>query len=154
MLTWIQRFLHCWNNRRTPPSQTTLIQAPKPPTTPKPPPLINLFEAEQRAFNCFQHLSDSSHSALKGIFKDTTPSGFLACGLQEKNILSFWDYCKTRLIENPDQEAEQLTELFNFFFQRYRLAYPNVQIQTVPLGERFNPIAHIRTPSSPVSGTV
>ncbi|MDQ7016618.1 MAG: hypothetical protein Q9N68_09620, partial [Gammaproteobacteria bacterium] len=112
------------------------------------------FGAEQHAFNRFQQLSDSSHTGLKGIFKDHSPSGFLACGLQEKNILSFWDYCKNRLIENPDQEAEQLTELFNFFFQRYLLAYPNTQIQNVPLGERFDPIAHIRTPRSPVSGNV
>ncbi|MDQ7074288.1 MAG: hypothetical protein Q9O24_03865 [Gammaproteobacteria bacterium] len=112
------------------------------------------FSAEQHAFEQFQQISEETQAALKGIFKDRSPSGFLACGLQEKNILSFWDYCKTRLIENPDDEAERLAALFAFFFQRYLLAYPNAQIQTVTVGERFDPLRHIRTPSSPVSGTV
>jgi len=127
----------------------------QPPSTPKPPPApVSPFAAEINAFAQFKTLKANTQSALAGIFKEPSAVGFIACGVQEKNLLSLWDYTKNRLMEQADAETAILVELFYFLFSRYRLAYPNYRLQEVTLGEAFDPEQHIRSSQSRASGAI
>jgi len=138
--------------QQAPPQPIPKASQPTPPPAPaeKPSPMA----AEIEAFEQFKRLKANTQSALSGIFKHPSTSTFIACGVQEKNVHSLWDYTKNRLIEQPDDETKILVELFLFFFSRYALAYPNYQLQDVTLGERFDPEQHIRSSQSLASGAI
>ena len=79
----------------------------------------NNFEKELTAYALYEGLSSSTKESLKGIFKDDSLKGFLACGLQEKNISSFWDYIKDELREEKNADIKNLKTIFYFFFEGY-----------------------------------
>jgi len=112
------------------------------------------FSADISSLQKFNQLGETTQTALQGIFKESSINGFIACGLQEKNLHSLWDYTKNRLMEQPDDETDILVTLFLFFFSRYRLAYPQFQLQEVTEGERFDPEQHIRSSQSLASGAI
>jgi len=112
------------------------------------------FSDDIQAVQSFSQLAENTRTALQGIFKSSSMKGFIACGVQEKNLHSLWDYTKNRLMERADAETAILVELFLFFFSRYRLAYPNYQLQEVPPGELFDPEQHIRSSQSRASGVI
>jgi len=112
------------------------------------------FSADISSLQKFNQLGETTQTALQGIFKESSINGFIACGLQEKNLHSLWDYTKNRLMEQPDDETDILVTLFLFFFSRYRLAYPQFQLQEVTEGERFDPEQHIRSSQSLPSGAI
>jgi len=112
------------------------------------------FEEQLKVYDLYQNLSDTTKSSLKGIFKDDSLSGFFACGVQEKNIDSFWEYTKNELIEDKNSDIESLIVIFNFLFKKYLMAYPMYQIQEVQEGESFNTDKHIKDSHSSVSGSI
>jgi len=112
------------------------------------------FSDDIQAVQSFSQLAENTRTALQGIFKSSSMKGFIACGVQEKNLHSLWDYTKNRLMERADAETAILVELFLFFFSRYCLAYPNYQLQEVPQGELFDPEQHIRSSQSRASGAI
>jgi hypothetical protein len=112
------------------------------------------FEKELTIYALYEGLSSSTKASLKGIFKDDSLKGFLACGLQEKNIVSFWDYIKDELREEKNIDIKSLKTIFYFFFEGYNRAYPMYEVQKVVLGDEFDTEEHIKTNASSVSGKV
>jgi len=80
--------------------------------------------------------------------------GFLACGVQEKNISSLWDYVKDELREEKNSDIKSLKTIFNFFFEGYNRAYPMYEVQKVKVGDVFDTEEYIKTNTSSVSGKV
>ncbi len=112
------------------------------------------FEKELTTYALYEGLSSATKASLKGIFKDDSLKGFLACGLQEKNIGSFWDYVKDELREEENSDIKSLKSIFYFFFEGYNRAYPMYEVQKVVLGDEFDTEEHIKTNASSVSGKV
>jgi hypothetical protein len=102
------------------------------------------FAGDLKIFQLYNSLSSTTRTSLKGIFKDDSLEGFIACGVQEKNITSLWDYIKGELIEDTNKDNDKLVAIFNFFFSRYVMAYPMYQKQKVTVGEEFNTELHIK----------
>ena len=112
------------------------------------------FKKELTTYALYEGLNSSTKTSLKGIFKDDSLKGFLACGVQEKNISSFWDYVKDELREEKNSDIKSLKTIFYFFFEGYNRAYPMYEVQKVVLGDEFDTEEHIKTNASSVSGKV
>ena len=113
------------------------------------------FEDELKAYELFTALSSDTKESLHGIFKDTSLKGFLSCGVQDKNISSFWEYIKTELQEDKNSDIKSLIKIYNFLFQKYIRAFPMYEVQKVESGDEFEALSHINhSSSSAVSGTI
>ena len=112
------------------------------------------FEKELTTYALYEGLSSSTKASLKGIFKDDSLKGFLACGVQENNISSLWDYVKDELREEKNSDIKSLKTIFYFFFDSYQRAFPIYRVQKVALGDEFDNEEHIKTNSSSVIGKV
>ena len=113
------------------------------------------FEDELKAYELFTSLSSDTKDSISGIFKDATLEGFLSCGVQDKNISSFWEYIKTELQEDKNSDITSLIQIYDFLFQKYRRAFPMYEVQKVVNGDEFEALSHINHSSSnTVSGTV
>lgn len=96
----------------------------------------------------YHSLSDVRKVALKGIFKEDSLKGVWACGLQEKNIIGFWEYIRGEIIEGNTDELSKLVIIFEFFFESYLLAYPVYERQSISGNELFSSDKHINHPDS------
>jgi hypothetical protein len=112
------------------------------------------FKEQLEVYDLYQKLNETTKSSLKGIFKDDSLIGFFACGVQEKNIDSFWEYTKNELIEEKNSDLESLIQIFNFLFEKYLMAYPLYEIQKVQEGDEFKTEHYIRDSNSSVSGNI
>ena len=113
------------------------------------------FEDELKAYELFTSLTPNTRDSLTGIFKDSSLQGFLSCGVQDKNISSFWEYIKTELQEDKNSDRGKLVQIYDFLFQRYIRAFPMYELQKVHKGDEFEALAHINhSSSSAVSGTI
>jgi len=113
------------------------------------------FEDELKAYELFSSLSSDTKDSISGIFKDSTLKGFLSCGVQDKNISSFWEYIKTELQEDKNSDIQSLIQIYDFLFQKYRRAFPMYELQKVASGDEFDALSHIKHSSSKgVSGTI
>lgn len=106
------------------------------------------FEKDLKAYSIYTELSDNTKDSLKGIFRDNSLEGFIACGIQEKNISSLWDYIKDEIREEKNSDIKNLKEMFYFLFEKYRLAFPIFELQEVFIGDNFVDDNHIRHSSS------
>ncbi len=115
----------------------------------------DLFKGEIEAYRLFESLSSHTKKSLSGIFKDDSISGFIACGIQERNISNIWEYLKNEVIEDENKDISNLKLIFEFLFSRYVLAHPIYELQQVDSGSAFDPQHHIRHSSSKnVSGDI
>ncbi len=115
----------------------------------------HLFKQDIAAFQLFEGLSTQTHQSIEGIFSDRSITGFIACGIQERNINSLWDYIKNEMMENTNSDIPALKSIFSFLFSRYALAYPIYELQPVDLEEAFDAQKHIKHSSSNnVSGKI
>jgi len=115
----------------------------------------NNFEDDLKAYEIYQTLNSSTKSSLDGIFKDSSLQGFIACGIQDRNISSFWDYIQNELRDNTNQDITNLIKIFDFLFSRYIIAYPIFAIQNVNINDKFDTDDYIRDNSSQaVSGNI
>lgn len=113
------------------------------------------FEEELTAYELFSSLSTDTKVSLSGIFKDSTLKGFLSCGVQDKNISSFWEYIKTELQEDKNSDIKNLIQIYDFLFQKYMRAFPMYEVQKTLTGDEFEALSHINHSSSKaVSGTI
>jgi len=113
------------------------------------------FEDAVKAYELFNSLSESTKNSLSGIFKDMTLQGFLSCGIQDKNISSFWEYIKTELQEEKNKDIPNLVKIYDFLFQKYTKAFPMYKKQKIGEMEQFDPLLHINHSSSTSpSGTI
>jgi len=113
------------------------------------------FEEDLRTYELYTQLLDNTKTSLKGIFKDDTLKGFIACGIQDRNISSLWDYIKDEIREEKNADIPKLKSIFNFLFERYQMAYPIFNLQEVEEGNIFDDFKYIRHNSSKeVSGTI
>jgi DNA repair exonuclease SbcCD ATPase subunit len=112
------------------------------------------FKEQLKVYDLYHRLSQTTKSSLKGIFKDDSLIGFFACGVQEKNIDSFWEYTKNEIIEEKNSDVKNLIVIFNFLFERYLMAYPMYVVQEIQIGEEFKTEKHIKDSQSSVSGAI
>lgn len=113
------------------------------------------FQEDLKVYEIYTQLSDSTKSSLKGIFKDDSLKGFLACGIQDRNINSLWEYIKDEIREGQNEDIPKLKEVFTFLFARYQMAYPIFELQKVEVGNTFDEFNHIRhSDSKEVSGSI
>jgi len=112
------------------------------------------FDELQTVYTLFTSLSPQTLRSIHGIFKDDSLQGFLAAGVQERNIDSLWDYIKNQIIEDNNKDTPKLIEMFDVLFGLYAKAYPHMEIQEINTGESFDPNKHIRTSGSQVSGVI
>ena len=112
------------------------------------------FEEQLKVYELYKNLNEITKSSLKGIFKDDSLSGFFACGVQEKNINSLWEYIKIEIIEDNNSDIKSLITIFDFLFGKYLMAYPMYKIQEVKEQESFNTDKHIKDSNSSVSGAI
>lgn len=92
----------------------------------------------------YKDLSEATKSSLSGIFKSTTPSGLIACGIQEKNIGNLWEYAKNEVVNGKNPDVAKINEIFEILFARFTLAFPMYEIQQVKLGDDFDTQSHIK----------
>lgn len=92
----------------------------------------------------YKDLSEATKSSLSGIFKSTTPSGLIACGIQEKNIGNLWEYAKNEVVNGKNPDVTKINEIFEILFARFTLAFPMYEIQQVKLGDDFDTQSHIK----------
>jgi len=112
------------------------------------------FAELQAVYTRFSSLKPKIRSSIGGIFKDDSLQGFIAAGVQERNIDSLWDYIKNQIIEECNEDTSTLIEIFDFLFKLYAKAYPKMQQQVISIGESFDPSKHINTLHSAVSGAI
>ncbi len=96
----------------------------------------------------YQGLAETTKSSLKRIFKDNTPKGLVACGIQEKNIALLWDYAKNEAVNGNNLDMNNLVKLFELLFSRFSIAFPMYEMQNVYIGVNFDTQLHIRHHSS------
>ena len=106
------------------------------------------FEDELKIYEKFTSLSDETKDSLRGIFKDDSLSGFMSCGVQEKNIQNFWEYIKAEILEDKNSDIEKLVEIFYFFFARFHIAYPMYELLNTKQNDSFDTQLHIKHNSS------
>lgn len=106
------------------------------------------FEKDLKAYSIYTELSDSTKYSLKGFFGDCSLQGFVAGGVQEKNISNLWDYIKDEIREEKNPDINKLREIFYFFFEKYSLIFPIFELQEVSVGDNFVEDNHIRHSSS------
>ncbi|MEZ8194752.1 hypothetical protein [Vibrio cortegadensis] len=106
------------------------------------------FSDDLQILELYGRLSEQTRHSLSGIFKDTSVQGLIACGIQEKNISNLWDYAKSETVNGNNDDIANLISLFNFFFKRFKLAYPMLSLQDVNPGDSFDTQAHIKHSSS------
>lgn len=114
----------------------------------------NAFQQELEAYEMYKSLDNETKRALEGIFKNDSLQGFLACGVQEKNIEALWEYIKNEIIEEKKGDIQKLETIFDLFFERFTLAFPFYQRQEVTIGESFDPQKHINLSSLTPSGEI
>jgi len=103
----------------------------------------------------YSDLSEVTKKSLSGVFKNTTLVGLIACGIQEKNIGNLWDYTKNELVNGTNPDINNLIQLFDILFSRFRLAFPVYESQSVVEGDDFDTQLHIKhNSSSCVSGAI
>ncbi|MBB1365420.1 hypothetical protein H5154_03335 [Pseudoalteromonas sp. SR44-5] len=92
----------------------------------------------------YKKLSEATKSSLSGIFKSTTPSGLIACGIQEKNIGNLWEYAKNEVVNGKNPDVAKINEIFEVLFARFTLAFPMYETQQVTLGDDFDTQLYIK----------
>jgi len=102
------------------------------------------FEDELKAYELYTNLGEQTKSSLSGIFKDDSLQGFFACGVQEKNINSFWEYIKVEILEDTNEDLAKLVKIFYFLFTKYSIAFPMFQLQKINPNDTFDTEQHIR----------
>lgn len=103
----------------------------------------------------YDNLSETTKGSLAGIFKSTTASGLIACGVQEKNIGNLWEYAKNEVVNDENIDIKNIIHLFDILFSRFTLAFPMYKTQMVTVGEDFDNQLYIKHNSSKnVSGVV
>jgi len=102
----------------------------------------------------YLQLTTRSKESLSGIFKDESLMGFVACGIQESNIESLWDYIKDEIKEEKYEGVNELKEILEYLFNLYQLSNPKYGWQEVEAGVNFDTDEHIRHSSGKVSGEV
>lgn len=113
------------------------------------------FSEDVKVQGIYSNLSEATKGSLSGIFKSTTISGLIACGIQEKNIGNLWEYAKNEVVNGINPDILTITKLFEILFARFTLAFPMYEIQSVSSGDDFDTQLHIKHNSSRnVSGVI
>lgn len=113
------------------------------------------FSEDIKVQEIYSGLSEVTKGSLSGIFKSTTLSGLIACGIQDKNISNLWDYVKNEVVNGNNPDVPAITKLFEILFARFTLALPMYEPQSVAPGDDFDTQLHIKHHSSlNVSGTI
>lgn len=106
----------------------------------------DIFEDDLKYYDIFSKLNSNTKESLAGIFKNDTLEGFIACGIQEKNINNLWEYIKTEIVNNNDVEA--LVSIYYYLFKKFTLAFPVFEIQDINISDNFDNQEHIKHNSS------
>ncbi|MFT5759819.1 MAG: Rad3-related DNA helicase, partial [Alteromonadaceae bacterium] len=96
------------------------------------------FSEDVKVQGIYSNLSEATKGSLSGIFKSTTISGLIACGIQEKNIGNLWEYAKNEVVNGINPDILTITKLFEILFARFTLAFPMYEIQSVSSGDDFD----------------
>lgn len=112
------------------------------------------FEEEIIIYEKFISLRNETKDSLSGIFKGDDISGFISCGVQEKNIQNLWEYIKAEILEDKNSDIETLIEIFYFFFTRYKMAYPMYELLNTKQNDNFDTQLHIKHNTSNSSSGV
>ena len=109
-----------------------------------------------KAYEDFKNLSVSTKKSLENILKEDSLASFIASGVQSRNIENLWDYINNELREGQNPEIKKLTEIFYFLFANFTKANGDIyELQSVSLGDEFDPQLHLRHNSSQgVSGKI
>lgn len=114
------------------------------------------FKKDAKAYENFQNLSTSTRKSLENIIKEDSLASFIASGVQPRNIENLWDYINNELREGQNPEIRELTDIFYFLFTNFTKANGDIyELQSVSLGDEFDPQLHLRHNSSQgVSGKI
>ena len=105
-----------------------------------------------KAYEDFKNLSASTKKSLENILKEDSLASFIASGVQSRNIENLWDYINNELREGQNPEIKELTDIFANFTKANGDIY---ELQSVSLGDEFDPQLHLRHNSSQgVSGKI
>ncbi|OOE57131.1 hypothetical protein BZG13_12075 [Salinivibrio sp. ML323] len=102
------------------------------------------FESDILLSQLYHELSEKTQGSLRGIFKDTSTQGLVACGIQEKNIANLWDYIKNEVVNGDNADIDRVIKMFDALFERFILAYPMFSFQEVTKGIEFDTQQHIK----------
>lgn len=109
-----------------------------------------------KAYEDFKNLSAPTKKSLENILKEDSLASFIASGVQSRNIENLWDYINNELREGQNPEIKKLTEIFYFLFANFTKANGDIyELQSVDLGDEFDPQLHLRHNSSQsISGKI
>lgn len=102
------------------------------------------FEIDMLVSQLYHELSEKIQGSLRGIFKDTSTQGLVACGIQEKNISNLWDYIKNEVVNGDNADIDRVIKMFDALFERFILAYPMFAFQEITKGIEFDTQQHIK----------
>ncbi|WBA16851.1 hypothetical protein [Salinivibrio kushneri] len=102
------------------------------------------FESDIFLSQLYHELNEKTQGSLRGIFKDTSTQGLVACGIQEKNISNLWDYIKNEVVNGDNADIDRVIKMFDALFERFILAYPMFAFQEVTKGIEFDTQQHIK----------
>lgn len=115
-----------------------------------------IFQRQTHTFYLYQGLSESTQSALSGIFKGTSFEEFLACGVQPGNIDALWEFTRNHALQDDTEDLEILVHIITYFVKMYNSTNDTevLKICMPKEGDTFDTDLHIRTPKSKAAGSI
>lgn len=108
-------------------------------------------------YSKYKNVSEERRNFLMTIVSDKSLIDFISSCVQFNNIEALWDYIKTMLYEeHEDQEVNILISIFEHFFLLYNnlSETPLYLMADVNIGDEFDDDYHIRGNGSKVSGKI
>ncbi|MCR5587769.1 MAG: hypothetical protein K6F77_09610 [Lachnospiraceae bacterium] len=113
----------------------------------------------ERIFKLYSKLSPNVYESLARVLNDedeTTGDAItlLTWGVQEECITGLWDQINYNLEEFDLDDIESLKEIFNYFFELFRIHNSDAELLTAEIGEDFDSRRHSKASGSKVQGKV
>jgi len=105
------------------------------------------------AYQRYQDLKEKSKTSLKGLFPIESLAGFVAAGMQYRNVESLYDYVRKEATEGKNPDLPALIGIYQLFLDAALLAFPKYQKLSPNKGDIFQATDHINV-SDEASGSI
>lgn len=114
------------------------------------------FKSIYRIYDMFNSLPSETIKVLRGIFKKECLESFIACGVQQSNLNSLWEYMKSEVMSNRFEHIQKLSEIHGYFFELLNQTddEPRYRWQNVNVGECFDVEKYTRAKDGKAAGNI
>lgn len=105
---------------------------------------LAVFEPILSAMKIHASMDEKSKTAMKNIFRSSSPDGFICCGAQKDSLSNLWDYGRTLAVYGSE-ECLKVDQLFAYFVSLYNLNFrqPVYTLIEPQPGDRFDEDVHV-----------